>query len=104
MQDTLKILSKRIAELERQIVAYENQVAALDRIHERGIRIINEKDAEIAGIRGDIECLKDRLENGIKYIEADNRYVLVWTKEELEKARKEAARLSEYFAPEKLER
>ena len=38
----------------------------------------------------DIESLRDRLKNGIKYDEEHNQYIVVWTKREIEEAKKDA--------------
>jgi len=58
-----------------------------------------DRDLTILRLKADVERLKDRLDNGIKYIENDNQYVLVWTKRELEQAKEEADRLFKLFTP-----
>jgi len=44
-----------------------------------------------------IEDLTDRLNEGIKYVEKENRYVLVWTQRELDLAKIEANKIYNLF-------
>jgi hypothetical protein len=58
------------------------------------------RDAFAAGRRArgeECEALRDRLNNGIKYDADLNAYILVWTKLELEHAKKEADELMTFF-------
>ena len=42
----------------------------------------------------EINVLKDRLENGIRYDDDTNRYIVVWTARELEEVKKESKKIS----------
>ena len=46
-----------------------------------------------------LDELSDRLNNGIRYDEEQNQYIVVWTERELEQAKKEADELAAFFAP-----
>lgn len=45
----------------------------------------------------DLEVLQDRLKNGIEYDEEQNQYILVWTKKEIDDAKKRAEELAKFF-------
>lgn len=76
-----KNLCERIAELESTVEAYrENRAGQYKR----------QRDAALA----DLDELRDRLKNGIKYDEELNCYVVVWTEREIENARRQADEIS----------
>ena len=49
--------------------------------------------ADIEVLKEQVAELSDRLNNGVKYREETNEYILVWTKREIKKARKKAKKL-----------
>lgn len=51
----------------------------------------------VAKLEQDLEILQDRLKNGIKYDEEQNQYILVWTKKEIDDAKKRAEELAKFF-------
>ena len=72
----------KIEELEAEIDNYKATCMADD-------IIIEQQRAEIE----EINALKNRLDNGIRYDEKLNVYIVVWTERELEIAQKDAAKL-----------
>jgi hypothetical protein len=54
---------------------------------------------QVSHANNDIEDLRDRLNNGIRYDEKQNQYIVVWTQRELDQAKIEAEKLSKFFNP-----
>jgi hypothetical protein len=63
-----------------------------------GYAIVKQPDTSpVPELKKNIEDLRDRFENGVRYNEVDNKYVLVWTKKELDEAKQEANKIYNTF-------
>ena len=63
----------------------------MSRLHDLSV----EQGKRIAELEEDFRAIQDMLHNGIKYEQEDNKYCVVWTAREIEKARKQADKMIE---------
>jgi hypothetical protein len=89
-------------ELLAMVAQQKDTLNLLKRENTQVIADYDELRLQVSHANNDIEDLRDRLNNGIRYDEKQNQYIVVWTKRELDQAKVEAERLSKFFNPVEL--
>lgn len=99
----IDLLCMEIVRLEQELSSAKNQLTmtANAQALRNDLTEENQRLKEQLRVRGErmeeMETLQDRLNNGIKYDEENNQYVVCWTAREIEQAQKEAEELMAFF-------